>query len=111
LVKCVGVDVCGLVQLANSFPLDEMYGENYGYRSGLNPSMGGHLASKVRGIERLVDIRPDDLIIDIGSNDATMLRQYAKQQCMLVGVDPTGEKFSQFYSSNIKLIPQFFRSR
>ena len=29
----------GLLQLAHSYDVDEMYGENYGYRSGLNQSM------------------------------------------------------------------------
>ena len=33
----------GLVQLNNSFDLNEMYGLNYGYRSGLNDSMVEHL--------------------------------------------------------------------
>jgi hypothetical protein len=40
LVKCHGGnDVCGLLQLEDSYDLDEIYGENYGYRSGLNASM------------------------------------------------------------------------
>ena len=38
-------DVCGLLQLAHSYDRNEMYGENYGYRSGLNPSMVTHLHS------------------------------------------------------------------
>ena len=29
-------DRCGLLQLAHSYDLAEMYGDNYGYRSGLN---------------------------------------------------------------------------
>jgi hypothetical protein len=33
LLVCEG---CGLVQLADSFPADVLYGDNYGYRSGLN---------------------------------------------------------------------------
>ncbi len=38
LVKCMGNDeACGLLQLEHSYDLEEMYGDNYGYRSGLNP--------------------------------------------------------------------------
>ncbi len=49
LVKCMGEgDVCGLVQMEHSYDLAEMYGENYGYRSGLNPSMVKHLHGKVK---------------------------------------------------------------
>ena len=38
---------CGLVQLRQSYNLEEMYGENYGYRSSLNQAMVNHLGTKV----------------------------------------------------------------
>ena len=50
LAKCASHDGCGLVQLKQSFDLDEMYGANYGYRSGLNSSMVNHLHLKVKNI-------------------------------------------------------------
>ena len=37
---------CDLLQLQHRYPPEEMYGENYGYRSGLNQSMIDHLAGK-----------------------------------------------------------------
>ena len=43
LVLCSG---CGLLQLRQSFALAELYGDNYGYRSGLNSSMIRHLQAK-----------------------------------------------------------------
>ena len=46
----MGDDVCGLLQLQHSYDLSEMYGLNYGYRSGLNKSMVEHLHGKVRKI-------------------------------------------------------------
>ena len=49
LVKCHGKDdCCGLLQLEHSYDTGEMYGENYGYRSGINPTMVSHLHSKVK---------------------------------------------------------------
>lgn len=108
LVKCVGDDACGLLQLANSYSLDEMYGENYGYRSGLNPSMVAHLRSKVERIKSLGVIKSGDLIVDIGSNDATTLKQYGLDGVTYVGIDPTGAKFRQYYTSDIELIADFF---
>ena len=108
LVKCSGASHCGLLQLANSYSLDEMYGENYGYRSGLNPSMVAHLKAKVDRIKSLGVIDVGDIIVDIGSNDATTLKQYGLDDCALVGIDPTGQKFREFYTANIRLIPEFF---
>ena len=108
LVKCSGVGGCGLVQLKQSYDLSEMYGMNYGYRSGLNASMVRHLHSKVAKILTLDVLEPGDLVIDIGSNDATTLRAYPENNFQLVGIDPTGIKFSSYYPKEIALIAEFF---
>jgi len=111
LVKCAGGDdVCGLLQLEHSYDLSEMYGKNYGYRSGLNPDMVAHLHAKVQRIRSLVRLSPGDLIVDVGSNDSTTLRAYP-QDLDLVGIDPTGDKFHSYYPPHVKLVPDFFTSR
>lgn len=111
LVKCVGGDeACGLLQMEHSYDLGEMYGENYGYRSGLNASMVAHLNNKVKRILGLVELLKGDLVIDIGSNDSTTLQAYPSSGPVLVGVDPTGIKFHSYYPSHIQLIPDFFSS-
>lgn len=111
LVKCVGAEsVCGLLQLEHSYDLGEMYGDNYGYRSGLNPSMVSHLYSKVQKILGRIELKKNDLIIDIGSNDSTALQAYPVSDLNLVGIDPTGIKFHRYYPSHIQLIPDFFSS-
>lgn len=109
LVKCFGADdVCGLLQMEHSYDLGEMYGENYGYRSGLNASMVAHLNSKVARILAMVEIEKGDLVVDIGSNDSTTLQAYPVDGPELVGVDPTGVKFHNYYPAHIQLIPDFF---
>ncbi len=112
LVKCFGgAESCGLVQMEHSYNLGEMYGENYGYRSGLNASMVAHLNSKVERILKLVELKAGDLVIDIGSNDSTTLQAYPSSfGITLVGVDPTGIKFHSYYPEHIQLIPDFFSS-
>ncbi len=97
----------GLLQMKQSYSLNEMYGENYGYRSGLNASMVKHLSNKIVALEKTADLRESDLVIDIGSNDATSLKAYTVN-CTKVGIDPTGEKFKTYYNEAISLIPDFF---
>jgi hypothetical protein len=97
----------GLLQLKQSYSLDEMYGENYGYRSGLNQSMVRHLKNKINTLERLIKPNSKDIVIDIGSNDATSLKAYTAD-CLRVGIDPTGKKFKEYYINGIELIPDFF---
>ena len=98
LVWCVD---SGLLQLAHSFNPGEMYGENYGYRSGLNQSMVQHLERKIRNLEKKANLRPGDVVLDIGSNDATSLKAYTVSGLTRIGIDPTGAKFEQFYSDDI----------
>jgi hypothetical protein len=97
----------GLLQMKQSYSLGEMYGDNYGYRSGLNQSMVRHLTNKIHQLERMVPLTSNDLVIDIGSNDATSLKAY-KSTCRKVGIDPTGVKFKEYYTNEIRLIPDFF---
>ena len=98
----------GLLQLKHSYDPDEMYGENYGYRSGLNQSMVNHLTDKVAYLERLLPLNADDVVVDIGSNDATTLKAFSAKSIRRIGIDPTGAKFRQFYPPEIRLIPDFF---
>jgi hypothetical protein len=109
-LQLVWCNDCGLVQLRHSYNLEEMYGDNYGYRSGLNGSMVRHLQQKVRFLERLVTPSDRDLVIDIGSNDATLLKAYSGAH-RKVGIDPTGRKFREFYTQDITLIPDFFSAK
>ncbi|MDB6026250.1 MAG: C-methyltransferase [Verrucomicrobiales bacterium] len=110
LVKCRTdrKEHCGLVQLRQSYNLEEMYGQNYGYRSSLNRSMVQHLESVVAGLRRIVQLEKNDLVLDIGSNDGTLLSFYPPEDLMIVGFDPTSEKFKAFYRSDIHRISDFF---
>ena len=98
----------GLLQLDHSYDLDEMYGDNYGYRSGLNQSMVRHLTQKINELERWADLKPGDTVLDIGSNDATSLKAYKTSALKRLGIDPTGIKFRDYYPDDIKLVPDFF---
>jgi len=111
LVKCMGNDpreFCGLVQMHHSFAAEDMYGDNYGYRSGLNRSMVEHLHRKADFLQNLARPGARDIVLDIGSNDGTSLARYPANGPMLVGIDPSARKFSKYYRSDIELIVDFF---
>jgi NDP-4-keto-2,6-dideoxyhexose 3-C-methyltransferase len=113
LVKCHGEgdDICHLLQLQHTYDLGELYGDNYGYRSGLNASMVRHLESKVQKILQRAPLQPGDLVLDIGSNDGTTLGFYPQGAWDVIGMDPTGRKFAQYYKPHVKLISDFFSAQ
>lgn len=111
LVKCRddnSHETCGLVQLRHSFESSALYGMNYGYRSGLNRSMVAHLQDLARKIKSFAPLVSGDLVLDIGSNDSTLLQAMHEPGLRLVGMDPTGIKFQQYYPPYVHLIPDFF---
>lgn len=87
----------GLVQLGQNYNLDEMYGMNYGYRSGLNQSMVKHLTDKVAYLQTIKSIGPESTVIDIGGNDGTLLKAYAIDGLRRVCFDPTASKWAKYY--------------
>ena len=98
----------GLVQLKHSYNPSEMYGLNYGYRSGLNNSMVQHLKFKVDRLTTKVKLDDLDIVLDIGSNDGTLLNSYNNKNIHRIGMDPTAGKFRQYYDENILVIEDFF---
>ena len=111
LMKCSEVNGgCGHVQLEHTYDLPTMYGENYGYRSGLNASMVKHLKEKSEKIQRTVDLNSGDIVVDIAGNDGTFLG-FFPEDCELMSIDPTSEKFSKYFKSNVNYIADFFFSQ
>ncbi len=107
-VRLVLCQECGLVQLGDTFPPTEMYGDNYGYRSGLNASMVAHLERIALRLQARVGLRPGDRVLDIGANDGTLLRSYTTPGLVRVGIDPTIAKFGEFYPEDIAAVADFF---
>jgi hypothetical protein len=107
-VRLVLCQECGLVQLGDTFPPEEMYGDNYGYRSGLNASMVAHLERIVHRLESRVGLVAGDRVLDIGANDGTLLRSYETAGLVRVGIDPTIAKFRDFYPDDITAVDDFF---
>jgi hypothetical protein len=81
--------------------MDVLYGDNYGYRSGLNASMVKHLARTVQRLERLAGLQPGDTVLDIGANDGSLLRSYQTPGIVKIGIDPTIAKFREFYADDV----------
>lgn len=103
LVKCV---YCHLLQMQESLPQSEMYEEGYGYRSGISNTMRQHLQDYNSEIQSKIFLKPGDVVVDVGSNDATFLHYY-DSSLKRIGIDPTGKQFSEYYG-DLTLFPTYF---
>ena len=106
LVKCKN---CNLVQLKHNFNRNKMFGTNYGYESGINRSMKNHLKNLLKYALKFTSLKKDDAVVDIGSNDGTLLNFFSKKNKKLYGIDPTiNQKFKKLYNKNINCISKLF---
>lgn len=111
LVKCDDlIGGCGHVQLEHTFDLPTMYGEEYGYRSGLNGSMVKHLKGKYEKISNFLNLKENDIVIDIAGNDGTFLG-FFPTNLKLLSIDPTSKKFSEYFQSHVNYIADFFSEK
>lgn len=104
-VKKIPIDLiiclnCLLVQLKHTTPSKYLYTERYGYKSGINETMRRELADVVNKASGVVNLDKGDLVIDIGSNDGTLLSNY-KKNIITVGFEPV-KKLAELTSRKAK---------
>jgi GDP-D-mannose dehydratase len=98
---------CGLIQLEETTPPDDMYKtNNYGYLSSISNTMKVHLKEYNEEILTKIVLNDNDIVIDIGSNDSTFLHFY-NNNIRRIGVDPTGNQFKNYYY-DLELISDYF---
>ena len=104
LVMCLN---CKLVQLAHNFNLKYLYGPDYGYRTGINETMRNHVSTVVKKLSKKVKLSKNDIVLDIASNDGTLLNCY-KENILTFGVDPLISKYKGNYKKIDYKLSDFF---
>jgi SAM-dependent methyltransferase len=77
---------CSLVQLKHTVDPEYLFRWYY-YKSGVNQTMREHLTGLVRDVEERVELKTDDVVVDIGANDGTLLAAYS-DRVTKVGFEP-----------------------
>jgi hypothetical protein len=107
LVLCnVNDGGCGLLQLKHTMERDSMY-RKYWYKSGISTTMVKALADVTRAVEKSVCLGQGDIVIDIGANDGTLLRQYKTPGLVRVGFEPSN-LWKLAVEGNTKIIHDYF---
>ena len=98
---------CKLVQLDRSFNPKYLYSKDYGYRTGINKTMTEHVEKVVISATKKVKLKKNDYVLDIASNDGTLLSFY-NRNINKVGIDPIINNYKKFYNKKIYKINDFF---
>ena len=89
---------CKLVQLKDRYNLKYMYGPDYGYRTGINKTMSLHVKKITKILSKKVNLKKNDFVLDIASNDGTLLNYYSRN-IKTFGIDPVLDKYKLYYKN------------
>ncbi len=87
-LELVFCENCTLVQLKHTAPQELLYSRFYWYKSGVTETMKKALREITAQVEEKFPLQSGDVVLDIGSNDSTMLRTYTVPGIVTVGVEP-----------------------
>ena len=82
--------------------------ENYVYVSGTSPSFVRHFQEYASSVAGLAGLAPGGLVIDIGSNDGTLLRPFKALGARTLGIDPARAIAAEATKAGIETIADFF---
>jgi hypothetical protein len=100
---------CDLIQLTHTVREEDLY-KNYWYLSRLNKKIVDNLKSIVDDVVAEVKLNKDDLVLDIGANDGTLLSFYDNQHVIRVGCDPAENIHDELVKNCDVMIGDFFNN-
>ena len=109
LVLC---EKCKLVQLKHNAPSEAMWGDQYWYKSSINKMIREDLKDIVQNVENIYPLNSEDIVVDIGCNDGTLLDFYSKDKALnLVGFEPSSNVARESSEKGFEVINDFFNSK
>lgn len=101
---------CFLVQLINIVPPSELF-SNYLHLSSASASNVNHLKELAEYVTKRFNVSRNTKILEIGSNDGTLLSFFKKYSSNILAVEPAQNLFSVSKSKGIETIPTFFSQK
>lgn len=80
---------CGLVQIGHEVSPEVLFPYSYPYLSGTTRILRDNFAELEREATKIVGLHADDFIIDIGSNDGTLLSNFVNAGYRVLGIEPS----------------------
>lgn len=106
-LRMIWCENCTLVQIDYCVSGSEVYHPTYPYRTGVTKELAEYLENMANSLVKKYDLKSEDLVVDVGSNDGTLLKGFQKMGVKTLGVEPTNiAKIA--IADGIKTIQSFF---
>jgi novobiocin biosynthesis protein NovU/D-mycarose 3-C-methyltransferase len=102
-----GCETCGLVQLNYVVPAEQLY-RDYIYVSSTSEGVRRHANHLAETLIAQYGWQPSDLIVEVASNDGTVLQAFKKRGVKVLGIEPARNVAAIAVAAGIPTIPEFF---
>ncbi|MCC7162173.1 MAG: class I SAM-dependent methyltransferase [Anaerolineae bacterium] len=100
---------CSLVQLLDVIHPSVLF-SRYNYVTGTSDTIAAHNIEYARAIVTRLDMQPDDLVVEIASNDGSLLKRFVPHGVRTLGVEPATNIAEIANNAGIETVNQFFDS-
>ena len=97
---------CGHVQLLHIVDPEFLY-RDFNYRSAGTPSLVEHFDDTAEFVSSNYHFSKSPLVVDIGSNDGSLLNCFKKRGFSVLGVDPARDIAAEASAAGIPTLPEF----
>lgn len=105
LLFCHG---CGLAQISYTVPPAELFCNDYPYFSSVSDALRAHTVENVLEIIERRALGPDNLVVELASNDGYLLRHYKERGIRVLGIDPAEPPAKAAIAIGVETILDFF---
>ena len=99
---------CYLVQVEDAVPADEIFNADYAYFSSYSDSWLAHAKAYVEDMVDRLDLGPDDLVIEIASNDGYLLQYFVEKGIPVLGIEPSGSVAAAAEEKGVRTLVDYF---
>ena len=102
-----GCSDCGLLQINYVVPAEQLY-RNYVYVSSTSDGVRAHATTLATGLIGQYGWTADDLIVEVASNDGTVLKAFQRGGVRVLGVEPAENIAVIAQNDGVPTVPEFF---
>jgi SAM-dependent methyltransferase len=107
-LKLMVCPVCCLAQISYVVPKDVLYNDKYPYETGCNRLGVQHFRAFAESVIKEHELTDKHTVMDIGSNDGTLLKGFKEHGCKVIGIEPCKVIAKKANELGIHTINSFF---
>jgi len=107
-LKTVLCEDCTLVQITETVDPVILFANDYPYYSSFSPYLLEHSRRNVKDLIYERDLGPDNLVIEVASNDGYLLKNYVEAGVPVLGIDPAESQVQAANKIGVTSVCEFF---